>query len=109
MARATSTVVLSTVTIGRPLPSVKRSIGEIYASPAQPRTRAGFFILVRPRRPRSAECRSSRAQRQPTMDEEAEKAVIAAARRWYAEDLRLRAPIRRRVATVDAFGAVPRE
>ena len=43
------------------------------------------------------------------MDEEAEKAVIAAARRWYAEDLRLRAPIRRRFAIVEAFAAVPRE
>ena len=43
------------------------------------------------------------------MDEEAEKAVIAAARRWYAEDLRLRAPIRRGFAIVEAFAAVPRE
>jgi len=36
-------------------------------------------------------------------------ADIAAARRWYAEDLRLRAPIRRTFAIVEAFAAVPRE
>src|SRR5262249_39688134 len=34
---------------------------------------------------------------------------IAAARRWYAEDLRLRAPVRRNLAIVEAFAAVPRE
>ncbi|HLH91444.1 MAG TPA: rRNA adenine N-6-methyltransferase family protein [Xanthobacteraceae bacterium] len=34
---------------------------------------------------------------------------LAAARRWYAEDLRLRAPIRRNFAIVEAFAAVPRE
>jgi len=33
----------------------------------------------------------------------------AAARRWYAEDLRLRAPVRRHLAIVEAFAAVPRE
>jgi protein-L-isoaspartate(D-aspartate) O-methyltransferase len=36
-------------------------------------------------------------------------AYIAAARRWYAEDLQLRAPIRRNPAIVEAFAAVPRE
>ena len=36
-------------------------------------------------------------------------ADIAAARRWFAEDLRLRAPIRRNPAIVEAFAAVPRE
>jgi protein-L-isoaspartate(D-aspartate) O-methyltransferase len=36
-------------------------------------------------------------------------ADIAAARRWYAEDLRLRAPIRCNLALVEAFAAVPRE
>ncbi len=36
-------------------------------------------------------------------------ADIAAARRWYAEDLRLRAPVRRNMAIVEAFAAVPRE
>jgi protein-L-isoaspartate(D-aspartate) O-methyltransferase len=36
-------------------------------------------------------------------------AEIAAARRWYAEDLRLRAPVRRNMAIVEAFAAVPRE
>lgn len=30
-------------------------------------------------------------------------------RRWYAEDLRLRAPVNRNLAIVDAFAAVPRE
>jgi protein-L-isoaspartate(D-aspartate) O-methyltransferase len=38
-----------------------------------------------------------------------ETADLAAARRWFAEDLRLRAPIRRNVAIVEAFAAVPRE
>jgi protein-L-isoaspartate(D-aspartate) O-methyltransferase len=33
----------------------------------------------------------------------------AAVRRWYAEDLRLRAPVRRNMAIVEAFAAVPRE
>jgi protein-L-isoaspartate(D-aspartate) O-methyltransferase len=33
----------------------------------------------------------------------------AAQRRWYAEDLRLRAPVRRHPAIVEAFAAVPRE
>jgi protein-L-isoaspartate(D-aspartate) O-methyltransferase len=36
-------------------------------------------------------------------------AELAAARRWYAEDLRLQAPIRRNLEIVDAFAAVPRE
>lgn len=36
-------------------------------------------------------------------------AEIAAARRWYAEDLQLRAPVRSNLAIVDAFAAVPRE
>jgi protein-L-isoaspartate(D-aspartate) O-methyltransferase len=36
-------------------------------------------------------------------------ADAAAVRRWYAEDLRLRAPVRRNLAIVDAFAAVPRE
>jgi protein-L-isoaspartate(D-aspartate) O-methyltransferase len=36
-------------------------------------------------------------------------ADAAAVRRWYAEDLRLRAPISRNMAIVDAFAAVPRE
>src|SRR5580704_16873857 len=54
MARATSTVVLSTVTISLPLPWVKCSIEAIYAPPARPRTRAGLFILPRPRAFRSA-------------------------------------------------------
>ncbi len=44
------------------------------------------------------------------MDEEADQpAELAAARRWFAEDLRLRAPIRRNFAIVEAFAAVPRE
>lgn len=34
---------------------------------------------------------------------------IATIRRWYAEDLRLRAPVRRNMNVVDAFAAVPRE
>ena len=34
---------------------------------------------------------------------------LAAARRWFAEDLRLRTPIRRNFAIVEAFAAVPRE
>ncbi|HJQ60684.1 MAG TPA: rRNA adenine N-6-methyltransferase family protein [Vineibacter sp.] len=34
---------------------------------------------------------------------------VAVMRRWYAEDLRLRAPVRRNPAVVDAFAAVPRE
>jgi protein-L-isoaspartate(D-aspartate) O-methyltransferase len=38
-----------------------------------------------------------------------ETAGLAAARRWFAEDLRVRAPIRRNFAIVDAFAAVPRE
>jgi protein-L-isoaspartate(D-aspartate) O-methyltransferase len=43
-------------------------------------------------------------------DEQADDtATIAAARRWFAEDLRLRAPIRRNFALVEAFAAVPRE
>ena len=43
-------------------------------------------------------------------DDEADKtAGLAAARRWYAEDLRLRAPVRRNVAIVEAFATVPRE
>ena len=33
----------------------------------------------------------------------------AAIRRWYAEDLRLRAPVRRNMNVVEAYGAVPRE
>jgi protein-L-isoaspartate(D-aspartate) O-methyltransferase len=33
----------------------------------------------------------------------------AAIRRWYAEDLRLRAPVRRNMTVVDAYAAVPRE
>jgi len=33
----------------------------------------------------------------------------AALRRWYADDLRLRAPVRRNMAIVAAFAAVPRE
>jgi protein-L-isoaspartate(D-aspartate) O-methyltransferase len=36
-------------------------------------------------------------------------AELAAARRWYAEDLRLRAPIKRNLEIVGAFAAVPRE
>jgi protein-L-isoaspartate(D-aspartate) O-methyltransferase len=36
-------------------------------------------------------------------------ADAAAMRRWYAEDLRLRAPVSRNAAIVDAFAAVPRE
>src|SRR6516162_1121471 len=32
-----------------------------------------------------------------------------AQRRWYAEDLKLQAPVRRNMAIVDAFAAVPRE
>ncbi len=36
-------------------------------------------------------------------------ADAAAVRRWYAEDLRLRAPVRSNVAIVEAFAAVPRE
>jgi protein-L-isoaspartate(D-aspartate) O-methyltransferase len=36
-------------------------------------------------------------------------AEIAAARRWFAEDLRLRAPVCRNMAIVEAFAAVPRE
>jgi protein-L-isoaspartate(D-aspartate) O-methyltransferase len=34
---------------------------------------------------------------------------LAAARRWFAEDLRMRAPLLRNLAIVDAFAAVPRE
>ena len=44
-----------------------------------------------------------------TDNEANETAGLAAARRWYAEDLRLRAPIRRNFAIVEAFAAVPRE
>ena len=36
-------------------------------------------------------------------------ADVALARRWYAEDLKLQAPIRRNRAIVEAFAAVPRE
>jgi protein-L-isoaspartate(D-aspartate) O-methyltransferase len=36
-------------------------------------------------------------------------ADLAAARRWYAEDLRLRAPVKRNPEIVAAFAAVPRE
>jgi protein-L-isoaspartate(D-aspartate) O-methyltransferase len=36
-------------------------------------------------------------------------AELAAARRWYAEDLRLQAPVLRNLQIVDAFAAVPRE
>jgi protein-L-isoaspartate(D-aspartate) O-methyltransferase len=45
--------------------------------------------------------------RRPMADEN--PADIAAARRWYADDLRLRAPVRRNMAIVEAFAAVPRE
>jgi len=38
-----------------------------------------------------------------------EDTEVAAARRWYAEDLRLRTPVRRNMAIVAAFAAVPRE
>jgi protein-L-isoaspartate(D-aspartate) O-methyltransferase len=34
---------------------------------------------------------------------------LVAIRRWYAEDLRLRTPVRRNMAVIDAFAAVPRE
>src|SRR5690349_24687455 len=34
---------------------------------------------------------------------------LAAARRWYAEDLRCRAPVLRNPHLIDAFAAVPRE
>ena len=34
---------------------------------------------------------------------------LAAARRWYAEDLRCRAPVLRNLHLIDAFAAVPRE
>ena len=34
---------------------------------------------------------------------------VAAMRRWYAEDLRLRAPVRRNMSVVDAYSTVPRE
>jgi hypothetical protein len=30
-------------------------------------------------------------------------------RRWYAQDLKLRAPVRRHMAIAEAFAAVPRE
>jgi protein-L-isoaspartate(D-aspartate) O-methyltransferase len=47
---------------------------------------------------------------QSMSDNEADETTdLAAARRWFAEDLRLRAPIRRRFAIVEAFAAVPRE
>ncbi len=36
-------------------------------------------------------------------------ADLAAARRWFAEDLGMRAPVLRNLAIVDAFAAVPRE
>jgi hypothetical protein len=36
-------------------------------------------------------------------------ADLAAARRWFAEDLRLRAPVKRNLEIVAAFAAVPRE
>jgi protein-L-isoaspartate(D-aspartate) O-methyltransferase len=35
--------------------------------------------------------------------------TLAAARRWYAEDLRCRAPVLRNLHLIDAFAAVPRE
>lgn len=35
--------------------------------------------------------------------------ILAAARRWYAEDLRCRAPVLRNLNLIDAFAAVPRE
>ncbi|HTO61397.1 MAG TPA: methyltransferase domain-containing protein [Bradyrhizobium sp.] len=35
--------------------------------------------------------------------------TLAAARRWYAEDLRCRAPVLRSLHLIDAFAAVPRE
>jgi protein-L-isoaspartate(D-aspartate) O-methyltransferase len=35
--------------------------------------------------------------------------ILAAARRWYAEDLRCRAPVLRNLHVIDAFAAVPRE
>ena len=35
--------------------------------------------------------------------------ILAAARRWYAEDLRCRAPVQRNLHLIDAFAAVPRE
>jgi len=34
---------------------------------------------------------------------------LAQLRRWYAEDLQMRAPIRHNLAIVEAFAAVPRE
>src|SRR5262249_29585998 len=34
---------------------------------------------------------------------------MAARRRWYADDLRLQAPVQRHMAIVEAFAAVPRE
>ena len=38
-----------------------------------------------------------------------DETALPALRRWYAEDLRLRAPVRRHLAIVEAFAAVPRE
>jgi protein-L-isoaspartate(D-aspartate) O-methyltransferase len=35
--------------------------------------------------------------------------ILAAARRWYAEDLRCRAPVLRHLHLIEAFAAVPRE
>src|SRR5262249_17380606 len=34
---------------------------------------------------------------------------LAEWRRWYAEDLKLRAPVRRRMVIIEAFASVPRE
>src|SRR5258708_2522270 len=64
--------------------------------------RKDFFRAVRIRIPRPHVIRANH-RRTDRMDD------LVAIRRWYAEDLRLRTPVRRNMATIDAFAAVPRE
>src|SRR5215468_11727798 len=106
MARATSSAVLSTVTISPPRGSVLLSICRVCAWPGRSRTPLEN-LFRRPRRPAPAAFYLGDRQSGPLgqfMQHE-----LTERRRWYAQDLQLRAPIRRHSVIAEAFATVPRE
>src|SRR5215471_20207481 len=104
MARAISTVVLSTVTMRLPLPSAKCSILMIMRLTWRVADRAKRFFFM------SA---SASIDRIFIIEIAAEDDLTGyegmTQRQWYAEDLKLRAPVQRNMAIVKAFAAVARE
>src|SRR5262249_31587418 len=103
IARATSTGVLSTVTMARRLRSVKRSIVSYALRKADRGHQARNFSAASALERRARILARSRHEDRPMEDD------IAKMRAWYARELQLTAPVRRNMAIVEAFAVVPRE